>query len=329
MASIGFGRNKQSTQTSGTNEVTPYAPTEGAIGEIINQAGNLYSQGQPAFLGGFDYNNLYSDPTANMLALESQGAGMADAFNPMATDIQSRFSSAIAGTPQGITSDYLTNLYNQGQTGSSYLDTLAQGGGDTFFNQMSTPSNTYLDNVLRNTTDRISNQIGAEFASQGRYGGGASYADAVGRGVGAEVAPLLVQASENERQREFDALRDLDTNRFNAGSGLAELLGDTSGNLYNAQTSALLGADDALTNLADVRNNLITNALGFAGMDNMRADRMNELDMMRSIYDSQSPYENLAMYSNFISPFAFGFPTTISSGTSSGRSSGFNFGIGG
>ena len=193
---------------------------------------------------------------------------------------------------------------------------------------MSTPSNTDLDNILRNTTDRISNQIGAEFAGMGRYGGGASYADAVGRGVGAEVAPLMFQASENERQREFDARRDLDTNRFNAGAGLAELLGDTTGNLYNAQTSALLGADDALTNLADVRNNLITNALGFAGMDNMRADRMNELDLMQSIYNAQSPYENLAFYSNTISPLAFGFPSTITTGTSSGKSSGFNLGIG-
>ena len=162
----------------------------------------------------------------------------------------------------------------------------------------------------------------------GRYGGGASYADAVGRGAGAEVAPYMVQASENERQREFDALRDLDTNRFNAGAGLAELLGDTTGNLYNAQTSALLGADDALTNLADVRNNLITNALGFAGMDNMRADRMNELDLMQSIYNAQSPYENLAFYSNTVSPLAFGFPSTITTGTSSGKSSGMNFGIG-
>ena len=36
MASIGFGKNKQKSQTSGSNEVTPYAPTEGAIGEIIN-----------------------------------------------------------------------------------------------------------------------------------------------------------------------------------------------------------------------------------------------------------------------------------------------------
>ena len=141
MASIGFGKNKQKSQTSGSNEVTPYAPTEGAIGEIINQAGNLYSQGQPAFLGGFDYNNLYSDPTANMLALESQGAGMADAFNPMATDIQSRFSSAIAGTPQGITSDYLTNLYNQGQTGSSKID----GTLSTLLPSSSTPTRLLFD----------------------------------------------------------------------------------------------------------------------------------------------------------------------------------------
>ncbi len=328
MASIGFGKNKQKSQTSGSNEVTPYAPTEGAIGEIINQAGNLYSQGQPAFLGGFDYNNLYSDPTANMLNLEAQGAGMADAFNPMATDIQSRFSSAIAGTPTGITSDYFTNLYNNAQTGSSFYDDLAQGGGSSYYNQLSTPSNQYLDNFLASTTDRITNQIGADFAGMGRYGGGASYADAVGRGVSAEVAPLMVQMAENERDRELNALRDLDSNRFNAGSGLAELLGDTSGNLYNAQTSALLGADDALTNLADSRNNLITNALAFAGMDNMRADRMNELDLMQSIYNAQSPYENLAFYSNTISPFAFGFPTTITSGTSSGKSSGFNLGIG-
>lgn len=328
MASIGFGKSREKSQTSGSNEVNPYEPTVAPINTILGEAGNLFNQGQPDFLGGYDYNNLYSDPTAQMLDLEAQGAGLADAFNPMSTDIQSRFSSAIAGTPTGITSDYYNNLYNQGQTGSSYYDTLAQGGGDPFFNQMSMPTNTYLDNVLRNTTDRISNQIGAEFAGMGRYGGGASYADAVGRGVGAEVAPLLVQASENERQREFDALRDLDSNRFNAGSGLAELLGDTSGNLYNAQTNALVNASNALTNLADTRGDNIDFSYGYAGMPNMRDERMNELDLMNAMYTAQSPYENLAMYSNFISPFAFGFPTTITSGTSSGKSSGFNFGIG-
>ncbi len=328
MASIGFGKSREKSQTSGSNEVNPYAPTVAPINTILGEAGNLFNQGQPDFLGGYDYNNLYSDPTAQMLDLEAQGAGLADAFNPMSTDIQSRFSSAIAGTPTGITSDYYNNLYNQGQTGSSYYDTLAQGGGDPFFNQMSMPTNTYLDNVLRNTTDRISNQIGAEFAGMGRYGGGASYADAVGRGVGAEVAPLLVQASENERQREFDALRDLDSNRFNAGSGLAELLADSSGNLYNAQTNALVNASNALTNLADTRGDNIDFSYGYAGMPNMRDERMNELDLMNAMYTAQSPYENLAMYSNFISPFAFGFPTTITSGTSSGKSSGFNFGIG-
>ena len=34
MASIGFGKSKEKSQTSGTNEVNPYAPTVGAIGEI-------------------------------------------------------------------------------------------------------------------------------------------------------------------------------------------------------------------------------------------------------------------------------------------------------
>ena len=86
MASIGFGRNKQKSQTSGTSEVSPYAPTEGAIGEIINQAGNLYNQGQPDFLGGFDYSNdLFADPTNQMLALESQGANLFNNLTPTST----------------------------------------------------------------------------------------------------------------------------------------------------------------------------------------------------------------------------------------------------
>ena len=328
MASIGFGSKKESSNTSGTNEVNPYEPTVAPINTILDEAGNLFEQGQPDFLGGYDYSNLYSDPTQAMLNLETQGAGMADAFNPMATDIQSQFGSAIAGSPTGITSDYYTNLFNNAQSGSSFIDDLAQGGGSSYYNQMSTPANTYLDNFLSDTTDKISNRIASDFASQGRYGGGASYADAVGRGVSSEVSPLMVQMAENERDRELQGYRDLDSNRYNAGAGMAELLGTGAGNLYNAQTSALLGADDALTNLANTRTDLITNALGFAGMPNMRADRMNELDMMRSIYDAQSPYENLAMYSNFVSPIAFGFPSTISTGTSKGKASGFNFGIG-
>ena len=328
MASIGFGSKKESSNTSGTNEVNPYEPTVAPINTILDEAGNLFEQGQPDFLGGYDYSNLYSDPTQAMLNLETQGAGMADAFNPMATDIQSQFSSAIAGSPTGITSDYYTNLFNNAQSGSSFVDDLAQGGGSSYYNQLSTPANTYLDNFLSDTTDKISNRIASDFASQGRYGGGASYADAVGRGVSSEVSPLMVQMAENERDRELQGYRDLDSNRYNAGAGMAELLGTGAGNLYNAQTSALLGADDALTNLANTRTDLITNALGFAGMPNMRADRMNELDMMRSMYDAQSPYDNLAFYQNAVLPTAFGFPSTISTGTSSGRASGFNFGLG-
>ena len=328
MASIGFGKSKEKSQTSGTNEVNPYAPTVGAIGDIIDTAGNLFASGQPEFMGGYDYNNLYSDPTAMMTGLENRGAMMSDRFNPMATDIESGFASAMAGTPTGITSDYFTNLYNNAQTGSSFIDDLAQGGGSSYYNQLSTPSNQYLDNFLASTTDKITNQIGSEFAGMGRYGGGGAYANAVGQGVSAEVSPLMVQMAENERERELNALRDLDTNRFNAGSGLAELLGDASGNLYNAQTNALLGSSGALSNLADTYGGLIDDSLAYAGMPNMRADRMNELDMMRAVYDAQSPYENLAMYSNFVSPLAFGFPSTITSGTSSGKSSSMNFGLG-
>jgi hypothetical protein len=329
MASIGFGKSKEKSSTTGSNEVTPYEPTVGAIDNIITEAGNLFKDGQPDFLGGYDYSKLFADPTTGMLDLEKMGAGMADMFNPMGKDIESAYASAIAGNPTGITADYYNNLLNNNKSGSAFYDDLAQGGGTSYYDSMSTPANTYLDNFLSSTTDKISNQIGAEFAGMGRYGGGASYGNAVGSGVSAEVAPLMMAMAENERQREFDGLRDLDTNRFNAGSGYAELLSDTAGNLYNAQTSALLGSDDAFRNLADGTRGLIDASYAYAGLDNMRKDRMSEMDMMKSIYDAQSPYENLAMYSNFISPFAFGFPTTISSGTSSGKSSSMNFGLGG
>ena len=329
MASIGFGKSKQKSATEGTNEVNPYAPTVGAIGDIIDTAGSLFNQGQPDFMGGYDYNNLYSDPTAMMTGLENRGAMMSDRFNPMATDIESGFASAMAGTPTGITSDYFNNLYNNAQTGSSFIDDLAQGGGSSYYNQLSTPSNQYLDNFLASTTDKITNKIGAEFTGMGRYGGGASYGDAVGSAVSAEVSPLMVQMAENERDRELNALRDLDTNRFNAGSGLAELLGDASGNLYNAQTNALLGSSGALSTLADTYGGLIDDSYAYASMPNMRTDRMSELDMMKAVYDAQSPYENLAMYSNTISPLAFGFPSTITSGTSTGKGSSMNFGLGG
>tara|TARA_Y100001937_G_C7134840_1_gene339390 strand:+ start:315 stop:1307 length:993 start_codon:yes stop_codon:yes gene_type:complete len=330
MASIGFGRNKQKSQTSGTSEVSPYAPTEGAIGEIINQAGNLYNQGQPDFLGGFDYSNdLFADPTNQMLALESQGANLFNNLTPTSTDALSSFQSAIAGQPTGVGADYLTNLFNQSQSGSSVVDALAQGGGTDFYSQMSQPYNQFQDDFMRNTANQAKNLAMNELAGMGRFDvNSGAFGDTFGSAFGEVAIPQLLADARLERGIEADALRDLGTNQYNAGMGLAGLLGDASSNVYNAQTNALLGFDDAISNLTNLAGDTLDTSYGFAGMPNMRQDRINELDLMASVYGAGSPLANLQQYANIISPFAFGFPTTISSGTQSGKSSGFGFGIG-
>ena len=133
---------------------------------------------------------------------------------------------------------------NTGKTGTS-LDDFNAGNGLNAYDMMSPDGGkSYLDDFLSSTTNKISNRIGAEFAGDGRYGGGGSYANAVGSGVSDAVLPYMVELAENERGRQFTGNQDYVTNMYNAGSELAGLGMEAGTNMNNCLLYTSDAADE-------------------------------------------------------------------------------------
>ena len=327
--SLGGSKQKSSGSSSGTSEVQPYAPTEPYIAEILAGAKGEFDRGNKEYLGGYDYNNLYSDPTANMLNLEEMGANLYKGFQPdQFKDLQSTYNSYLNGDPTTRGGGYLSNFLNTRATGTS-LDDFNAGSGPNAYDMMSPDGGqSYLDSFLANTTDKISNQIGSDFAKMGRYGGGGSYADAVGRGVTQETMPYMLELANAERDRQFTGNQDYISNMYNAGSDISTLLGDAGTNLNNAEMNLLLNSANVNQGLYDMASGSIDDAYGWAGQEGARKDRISEMDMSKKMYDQDAYAERLMNFADLINSYAFGFPSKITTGESSGKSSGFGFGIG-
>ena len=138
----------------------------------------------------------------------------------------------------------------------------------------------------------------------------------------------MMELANAERDRQFTGNQDFINNQYNAGSELANLGIDAGTNMNNAEANLLMNSGNFNTDLYNLANDSLASSYGSAGADNMRKDRMNEIDMSKMIFDQDAYNMRLMDFSDMIDKYAFGFPTKISTGTSSGKSSGFGFGIG-
>jgi len=327
--SLGGSASKSKESSSGTSEVKPYAETVPYISEILAGAKSEFDKGNKEYLGGYDYNNLYSDPTKAMLDMENMGGSMYKNYSPDAMkDLTSTYNSYLAGNPTGSGGAYLSNFMNTGKTGTS-LDDFNAGNGLNAYEMMSPDGGkSYLDDFLSSTTDKISNSIGSEFAGMGRYGGGGAYANAVGSGVSDAVLPYMVELAENERGRQFTGNQDYVTNMYNAGSEVAGLGIDAGTNMNNTEANLLMNSGKFNTDLYNLASDSIADSYGYAGMDNNRKDVINEMDMSKALYDQDAYNQRLMDFADLIGDYAFGFPTKLTSGQSKGSSKSFGFGIG-
>ena len=326
--SIGGSRNRQKTSSSGSSEVQPYAKTEPYIDAILQDAYSQY-QRPKQFLGGYDYaNNLFTDPTQSMLDIERAGGDLYKGFQPdQFKDLQSTYSSYLNGDPTTSGGGYLDSFLTSRQTGTS-LDDFNAGRGANAYGMMSTPSTSYLDELLGSTTNKITNRIGSEFAGMGRYGNSGAFSDAVGSGVSAEILPYMMEMAGNERAREFTANQDFIQNQYNAGSDISNLLNTAGVNLNNAETQLLMNADNFNQGLYDLASGSMTDSYDWSQMDNIRKDMLNEYMMAESIYNQDMPTQQLWDFNDLVGGWAFGLPRKITSGTSSGKGTSFGFGIG-
>lgn len=327
--SLGGSASKSKESSNGSSEVKPYAPTEPYIAEILAGAKTEFDKGNKSYLGGYDYNNLYTDPTADMLNMESYGGDMYKNFSPDAMkDLTSTYNSYLAGNPTGSGGAYLKNFMDTGNTGTS-LDDFNSGNGGNAYDMMSPDGGaSYLDDFLSNTTNKISNRIGAEFAGNGRYGNSGSYSDSVGRAVTEETMPYMLELANAERDRQFTGNTDAITNQYNAGSELAGLGLDAGTNMNNAEAQLLANSGRFNQDLYDLASGSLADSYGYAGMGNQRKDGMNEMDMSKAIYDQDAYSQRLMDFADLIGDYAFGFPTKLTSGSSKGSSKSFGFGIG-
>ena len=326
--SLGGNKGSSSQSSTGKSEVKPYAQAEPFIQEIMAKAKAEFDKGNKEYLGGYDYNKLYSDPTSSMTAIENIGSDMYKGFQPdQFKDLQSTYNSYLSGDPTTAGGGYLDNFLTSRQTGTS-LDDFNAGRGANAYDMMSKPSSSYLDELLGSTTNRITNRIGSEFAGMGRYGNSGAFSDAVGSGVSAEILPYMMDMAENERAREFTGNQDYIQNMYNAGADVSELLSNAGTNLNNAEMNLLLGADDFNQGLYDLASSSLDDAYVWAGQPNARQDRLNEMAMSQAIYDQDANYQSIMDFADIIDKYAFGFPTKLTDGSSKGKSTSFGFGIG-
>ncbi len=330
MASLGFGRSKNKQSSSGSSEVNPYAPTVPYIDKILSEANREFEAGNKQFMGGFDYaNNLFTDPTVQMDSIRGLGEDLYKGFQPdQFKDLQSTYSSYLNGDPTTSGGGYLDNFLTSRQTGTS-LDDFNAGRGANAYGMMSTPSTSYLDELLGSTTNKITNRIGSEFAGMGRYGNSGAFSDAVGSGVSAEILPYMMEMAENERAREFTGNQDYIQNMYNAGANISDQLTTAGANLNNAEAQLLMNADNFNQGLYNLASGSLDSSYGYAGIPNQQQDVINEYDALKMSYDQDANLSRIMDFADLINAYAFGFPTKLTSGTTSGKGTQFGFSLGG
>ena len=304
------------------NQVTPYAPSEPYLNNILTEASNLYQSGT----GSQYYPGSTVVPFAQQTQQGLQG-------------LENLSTSQLSGSPMMQQAGNVFSGYAAGQAPSIFGGNVGAGGQysgiptQTYSGMAQlSPQQDYLSGLQSSIANQSLNAIQNQFGGMGRTGTSPGAQAAAQTAFTQAYAPIASQLSESERNRQLgiqqDALaRAQGANQFQTQSMMG-MQGDQfrrqqAADMMNAQAlqaanqygqqQQLMAAGQlpAMQGAADAR--ALQGAQGLAGVGGAFEDlqgRFLQEDLQRFQYEQMSPYNRLAQYAGIVSPIASGFPIT-------------------
>ena len=304
------------------NQVSPYAPSEPYLNNILTEASNLYQSGT----GSQYYPGSTVVPFAQQTQQGLQG-------------LQNLSTNQLSGSPMMQQAGNVFSGYAAGQGPSVFGGNVGAGGQysgiptQTYSGMAQlSPQQDYLSGLQSSIANQSLNAVQDQFGGMGRTGTSPGAQAAAQTAFTQAYAPIASQLGESERNRQLgmqqDALaRAQGANQFQTQSMMG-MQGDQfrrqqAADMMNAQAmqaanqfgqqQQLMAAGQlpAMQGAADAR--AIQGAQGLAGVGGAFEDlqgRMLQEDLQRYQYEQMSPYNRLAQYAGIVSPIASGFPIT-------------------
>ncbi|MGX1362587.1 tail fiber domain-containing protein [Bradyrhizobium sp. 8-10B] len=224
------GTSKSETTQSSTT--APWAPTQGLLGNIINQLGT--ASGNTGLTGA---------QSGALGTLENNSNAISSQFGPQASNYaQSLFNGGGALNQAGAVNQNYQNYYNQTNPLASNTD----------YNPYDTPG---FKDAINTATSDITNNVNGSFAAAGRDFSGMN-AQTLGRGLTQGLAPTIAaQYNQNVQNQQGAAGNLYNAGNTNAGilSGLQQQYianqgqgvnaAGAAGDLSNAGANATLAAE--------------------------------------------------------------------------------------
>ena len=304
------------------NQVSPYAPSEPYLNNILTEASNLYQSGT----GSQYYPGSTVVPFAQQTQQGLQG-------------LQNLSTNQLSGSPMMQQAGNVFSGYAAGQGPSVFGGNVGAGGQysgiptQTYSGMAQlSPQQDYLSGLQSSIANQSLNAVQDQFGGMGRTGTSPGAQAAAQTAFTQAYAPIASQLGESERNRQLgmqqDALaRAQGANQFQTQSMMG-MQGDQfrrqqAADMMNAQgmqaanqfgQQSQMAAAQALPGMqsaADAR--ALAGAQGLAGVGGAFEDlqgRMTQEDLQRYQYEQMSPYNRLAQYAGIVSPIASGFPIT-------------------
>lgn len=304
------------------NQVSPYAPSEPYLNNILTEASNLYQSGT----GSQYYPGSTVVPFAQQTQQGLQG-------------LQNLSTNQLSGSPMMQQAGNVFSGYAAGQGPSIFGGNVGAGGQysgiptQTYSGMAQlSPQQDYLSGLQSSIANQSLNAVQDQFGGMGRTGTSPGAQAAAQTAFTQAYAPIASQLGESERNRQLgmqqDALaRAQGANQFQTQSMMG-MQGDQfrrqqAADMMNAQAMQAAnqfgqqqqlqaaGQLPAMQGAADAR--AMQGAQGLAGVGGAYEDlqgRMLQEDLQRFQYEQMSPYNRLAQYAGIVSPIASGFPIT-------------------
>lgn len=299
--------------TSSTSTTTRQQTTGNQSGTSqLHAAGNEYVMGTIPKMAWTGYENtiwpaLGSVGTyQNIINYGTSGAGMGEGkpYLGSAANMLSNAAASVPGTSQqGL--NYLNTGANMLGQGANWL----QGTGVLGMNQLAPiaqgqfldQNNPTLQNLLNTVQNRVSNQVGSQFAGAGRDFSGA-YANAMGQGIGSALAEPLFQGYQFERSQQQAAIDAMNQLGMGVGTGMGQLGGALGG----------LGVDysNVGSQTANTYGNLANAYMGLTGAyDTTALNSYNSMLAAAGLIPEMlnAPYIPAQNYANLLMPYATAF----------------------
>ena len=304
------------------NQVSPYAPSEPYLNNILTEASNLYQSGT----GSQYYPGSTVVPFAQQTQQGLQG-------------LQNLSTNQLSGSPMMQQAGNVFSGYAAGQGPSVFGGNVGAGGQysgiptQTYSGMAQlSPQQDYLSGLQSSIANQSLNAVQDQFGGMGRTGTSPGAQAAAQTAFTQAYAPIASQLGESERNRQLgmqqDALaRAQGANQFQTQSMMGmqsdQFRRQQAADMMNAQAMQAAnqfgqqqqlqaaGQLPAMQGAADAR--AMQGAQGLAGVGGAYEDlqgRMLQEDLQRFQYEQMSPYNRLAQYAGIVSPIASGFPVT-------------------